>query len=162
MLCVRVVNVTFTYVITATHISCFSINFQVPFLRNFCRPPSVVSILSEDTCSASSSTRDRADGVRSRSQVLRSATTSASYDRAHGVGYFDLLTSNDFDVNQIQPPSPPVTHTAASGAGLPSLSIPPSNTPSLPSSLAVTTDFEVIRTEAVSSHNAISNTQSLT
>ena len=135
--------------------------FKYRFWEIFCRPPSVVSILSEDTCSASSSTRDREDGVRSRSQVLRSATTSATYDRAHGVGYFDL-TSNDFDVNQIQPPSPPVTHTDASGAALPSLLIPQSNTSPLPSSLAVTTDFEVIRTEAVSSHNAISNTQSLT
>ena len=124
------------------------------------RAPSVVSLLSEDTCLASSSNtssaHDRAGGVCPQS--VRSASVSS--DRAHGVDFFDL-TSNDFDVNQIQPsppPSPPVTHTVTSGAALPSLSIPPSSTSPLPSSSAVTTDIEVIRTETVSSHNTISNT----
>ena len=176
------------------------------------RALNLVSIVSGDTCSTSSCTRDRADGVRSQSQVMRSATgassdcdhgvvyfdftsndfdvnqiqppspppsptvthtgvrsqsqvlrsaTSASSDCAHGVDYFDL-TSNYFDVNQIQPPSPPpsppVNHMTASGAVLPLLSIPPSSTSPLPSSIELTTDIEVIRTETVSLHNTISNT----
>ena len=112
------------------------------------RTPSVVSLLSEDT-----------DSARRQYQVLRS--TSASSDRVHHVDCFDL-TSNDFDVNQIQPPSPPpsppVIHVDTSGSAPRQLSIPSFSTSPLPSSSAVTTDIEVIRTATVSSHNTISNT----
>ena len=109
------------------------------------RTPSVVSLLS-DTCSTSSS-RACVDSARS---------TSASSDRVHHRGCFDL-TSNDFDVNKIQPPSPPpsppVIHVDTSGADPPQLSIRPSiSTSPLPSSSTVTTDIEVIRTATVSSH----------
>ena len=129
------------------------------------RTPSVVSLLSEGTSSTSSSnlpsTRVCVDSARAQ-QVLRSA--SASSDCVHHVDCFDL-TSNDFDVNQIQPPSPPespppsplVIHVDTSGAAPPQLS---SSTSPLVSSSAVTTDIEVIRTETVSLHNIISNKSS--
>lgn len=81
---------------------------------------------------------------------------NTSSDCGHSVDCFDL-TSKSFDVNQIQPPSPPRTpphHTDTSGTAPPPRSISPSSSFPSPS---VTTDIEMIRTETVRSHDTTCN-----